>query len=208
MAGTSIGLALKNLTTIDNIGHQRRVMHIAVLVDSPQHRQPRPMSTGHLKPSYGLENDEDPWQGTITYPLNVMHDASSETTLSPPTSSPPRTFAILRTHPGMNPWNLGAVRNLKSVMGDHWYDWFLPLRHSPCCNHDRGDSMYELGPDVERLKADAGLSSSNSRGQSSRRRHRKHRHHRQDSEDVDIMGSTLANVNGSTGRERDSFESA
>ncbi|KAI4807076.1 zf-DHHC-domain-containing protein, partial [Aureobasidium sp. EXF-8845] len=124
MAGTSIGLALKNLTTIDNIGHQRRVMHIAVLVDSPQHRQPRPMSTGHLKPSHGLENDEDPWQGTITYPLNVMHDASPETTLSPPTSSPPRTFAILRTHSGMNPWNLGAVRNLKSIMGDHWYDWF------------------------------------------------------------------------------------
>jgi palmitoyltransferase len=187
MAMTSIGLALKNLTTIDNIGHQRRVMHIAVLVDSPQHRQPRPMSTGHLKPSHGSEDDEDPWQGTITYPLNVMHDASSETTLPPPTSSPPRTFAILRTHPGMNPWNLGALRNLKSIMGNHWFDWFLPLRHSPCCNHDRGDSMYELGPDFERLKVDAGLSSSSSRDGSGKRRHRKHRHRREDSEDVNIM---------------------
>jgi palmitoyltransferase len=67
--------------------------------------------------------------------------------------------------------------------------------------------MYELGPDVERLKADAGLSSSSSRDGSSRRRHRKHRHRRDDFEDVDIMGSTLANVNGSTGRERNSFES-
>ncbi|KAG9598525.1 zf-DHHC-domain-containing protein, partial [Aureobasidium melanogenum] len=207
MAMTSMSLALKNLTTIDNIGHQRRVMHIAVLVDSSQQRQPRPMSTGNLKPSHVTE-DEDPWQGTITYPLSVMPDASSETTLPPPTSSPPRTFAVLRTHPGMNPWNLGAFRNFRSIMGNRWYDWFLPLRHSPCCNHDRGDSMYELGPDVERLKVDAGLSSSSSRAGSSRRKHRKHRHHREDSEDVDIMGSTLANVNGSTGRERNSFESA
>lgn len=205
---TSIGLASKNLTTVDNIGHQRRVMHIAVLVDSTQQRHPRPMSTGHLKPTHESEDDEDPWQGTITYPLNVIHDASSETTLPLPSSSPLRTFAILRTHPGMNPWNLGAFRNLKSVMGIHWYDWILPLRHSPCCNHDRGDSMYELGPDVERLKADAGLSSLSSRGKSRRRKHRKHHHRRGDSEDMDIMGSTLANVNGSTGRERNSFESA
>ncbi|KAI5247134.1 zf-DHHC-domain-containing protein [Aureobasidium subglaciale] len=207
MAMTSIGLALKNLTTIDNIGHQRRVMHIAVLVDSTQQRQPRPMSIDQLKPSHGTEDNEEPWQGTITYPLSVLPDASSETTLPPRTSSPPRTFAILRTHPGMNPWNLGAFRNFKSIMGDRWYDWFLPLRHSPCCKHDRGDSMYELGPDVDRLKVDAGLSSSRSRGGSSRRKHRKHRHHREDSEDVDIMGSTLANVNGVTGREQDSFDS-
>jgi palmitoyltransferase len=67
--------------------------------------------------------------------------------------------------------------------------------------------MYELGPDVERLKVDAGLSSSSKSRASSRRRHRKHRHHREDSEDMDMMGSTLANVNGVTGRERNSFES-
>ncbi|KAI5268751.1 zf-DHHC-domain-containing protein [Aureobasidium subglaciale] len=207
MAMTSIGLALKNLTTIDNIGHQRRVMHIAVLVDSTQQRQPRPMSTDQLKPSHGTEDNEEPWQGTITYPLSVLPDASSETTLPPRASSPPRTFAILRTHAGMNPWNLGAFKNFKSIMGNRWYDWFLPLRHSPCCNHDRGDSMYELGPDVDRLKVDAGLSSTHSKGGSSRRKHRKHRHHREDSEDVDIMGSTLANVNGVTGREQNSFDS-
>lgn len=207
MSLTSISLGLKNLTTIDNIGHQRRVMHIAVLIDPMQQRQPRPMSTDHVKHTHGSEENEDPWQGTITYPLNFMPDASSETTLPPRTSSASRTFAILRTHPGMNPWNLGAFCNFKSIMGDHWYDWFLPLRHSPCCDHDRGDSMYELGPDVERLKVDAGLSSSNKSRGSSRRRHRKHRHHREDSEDMDIMGSTLANVNGVTGRERNSFES-
>lgn len=42
-------------------------------------------------------------------------------------------------------------------MGNQWYDWLVPLRYSPCCNHDRGDSLYELGPDVDMLKADAGL---------------------------------------------------
>ncbi|TIA67106.1 zf-DHHC-domain-containing protein [Aureobasidium pullulans] len=149
MSLTSISLGLKNLTTIDNIGHQRRVMHIAVLIDPMQQRQPRPMSTDHVKHTHGSEESEDPWQGTITYPLNIMPDASSETTLPPITSSASRTFAILRTHPGMNPWNLGAFRNFESIMGDHW----------------------------------------------------------EDSEDMDILGSTLANVNGVTGRERNSFES-
>lgn len=194
MSGTSLSYALKNLTTVDNMGYQRRVMHLAVLIDGPsQQRLPRPMSTSQM---HGADGNEDPWQGTITYPLL--------TTNTETTSPPPRTFAILRTHPGMNPWNLGAYKNFKSIMGDHWYDWFLPLRHSPCCNHDRGDSMYELGPDVEQLKADAGLSSSSKNG--SKRRHRKHRHQREDSDDVDIMGSTLANVNGVTGRERDSMD--
>lgn len=65
--------------------------------------------------------------------------------------------------------------------------------------------MYALGEDVETLKTDAGLSPG--KGSRSRRRHRRSRHRRGDSDDIDIMGSTLANVNGVTGRERSSFES-
>jgi palmitoyltransferase len=211
MAMTSMSFVFKAVTTIDNIGHQRRVMHLAVLIEDPsQNRLPRPMSSASTDQMFGAENSEDPWQGIITYPLNVMPDASSETTLTPrvSSSSPPlRTFAILRTHAGMNPWNLGPFRNFKAIMGNHWFDWVLPLRQSPCCDHDRGDSMYELGPDVEQLKIDAGLSTLDNRRRSSRRRHRKNRHLGEDDEDLDNMGSTLANVNGSTGRDRGSYES-
>lgn len=42
-------------------------------------------------------------------------------------------------------------------MGERWWDWFLPLGHSPCCRHDRDDRLYELGPDMDKLKMEAGL---------------------------------------------------
>lgn len=42
-------------------------------------------------------------------------------------------------------------------MGESWYDWFLPFRLSPCCNHDRSNAQFETGPVVQRMKEDAGL---------------------------------------------------
>lgn len=62
-----------------------------------------------------------------------------------------RTFAILTTEPGENPWDLGYWRNFKSVMGNNIFEWLLPLRHSPCCNHDSMISDYEYGPLIEEL---------------------------------------------------------
>ena len=152
-----------------------------------------------------------PWIGTITYPLYTRPN-SSESSQELKHLPPRRTFAILRTHPGMNPWNVGPYRNWKSVMGNKWFDWFLPLRLSPCCNHDRDDTLYDLGPDMERLKQDAGiterlpsrgsttLASTDARGR--RRRHRRHRHRSSEGESLHSMASsTLANVDGSTGRD-------
>lgn len=68
-----------------------------------------------------------------------------------------KTFAILHTKPGENPFDLGPYQNFKTVMGDHWYDWLLPIRYSPCCNHDRNHSQFPMGPVVQRMRAEAGI---------------------------------------------------
>ncbi|KAL1646615.1 palmitoyltransferase pfa5 [Diplodia intermedia] len=69
--------------------------------------------------------------------------------------APGALYAILMTRPGDNPWDVGRLENLKSVMGESVVDWFLPLKFSPCTNHDRQDSEYEFGPAVENAKREA-----------------------------------------------------
>ena len=64
-------------------------------------------------------------------------------------------------------------------MGEKWWDWILPLRYSPCCNHDRGDSAFALGPVVDRMRERAGIAvprdTSGSTTSSRRRRRRSRR---------------------------------
>ncbi|EMC93846.1 hypothetical protein BAUCODRAFT_124601 [Baudoinia panamericana UAMH 10762] len=86
------------------------------------------------------------WRGTVTYPL------------SPAEGRPLRTFAILETPPGMNPWDLGSPWcNMKNIMGSKLHHWLLPLRHSPCCDHSSNVSFYPLGPQFEAFLDSAGL---------------------------------------------------
>lgn len=56
-----------------------------------------------------------------------------------------RTFAVLKTEPGENPWDIGIWRNWQTVMGTNIFDWFLPIRKSPCANHDSHESFYPMG---------------------------------------------------------------
>lgn len=63
-----------------------------------------------------------------------------------------RTFAIVKTEAGENPWDLGMWRNFTSVMGHSPLEWFLPIRHSPCSNHDSNVSEYEYGPLIKKLR--------------------------------------------------------
>lgn len=67
-------------------------------------------------------------------------------------------FAILRSQPGENPFDLGdPIQNLKQVMGHTLWDWLLPLRVAPCVYHSSTVSAYPMGPVVERLKREAGI---------------------------------------------------
>lgn len=91
-------------------------------------------------------NDSGRYGGrTIAYPLRPSNDSESSR----------RTFAIVQTRPSDNPWDLNSrLNNLKSIMGQHYFEWLLPT-YGPCCRHDALESFYAL--DVERLKNMCGI---------------------------------------------------
>ena len=149
MTASSLQFALVNTTTIENLSRRTIVWTLAV-------HMPRPPET-----STGFR--------TVSFST-----AASTTTFVEPAegqaSAGVKTFAILHTKPGENPFDLGAYQNFKTVMGDHWYDWVLPIKYSPCCNHDRGDSQFAMGPVVQRMMAEAGIAKKTHRKRKRRRR--------------------------------------
>lgn len=136
MSGSSLQFVLQNTTTIENLSRRTKVWQLAVYMPNPpQGTNPPPFRT-------------------VTY-SQPPPDSPNPTSNTPPASY--RTFAILHSRPGENPWNLSPFRNFKSVMGDHWYDWILPFKRSPCARHDGLDCEFETGPVVERMKREAGI---------------------------------------------------
>ncbi|KAL9595319.1 MAG: hypothetical protein Q9219_006515 [cf. Caloplaca sp. 3 TL-2023] len=131
MSGSSLQFVFQNTTTIENLSRRTKVWQLAVHMPNP------PQSS-----------DPPPFR-VVTYgqPSPDTHDPTSSDR-----PSNLRTFAILHSRPGENPFDLGYFRNFKSVMGDRWYDWLLPIKHSPCTGHDRFDCEFETGPVVERMK--------------------------------------------------------
>lgn len=132
MTGSSLKFLVLNSSTIENLSRRTKVWQLAVHVPQP------------------LDSAAATRLPTIAYPLVAPN--------SPPDPAPlGKVFAILRSKPGENPWDRGALQNIRSVMGKHWYDWVLPIKPSPCRNHERDDSQFALGPVVDRMRAEAGL---------------------------------------------------
>lgn len=176
MAASSIQLALINSTTVENLTRKTHVWYLATRV--PESYQP---SFGG--PS-GEASNSTPLR-TVTYPLPQWIPAATaspveaDTSTSPNRSASkrttpvPRTFVVLTSKPGVNPWDLGPLENMKQVLGFRWWDWLLPLKYSPCCNHESQQSVYALGPAVERMRKEAGLSTVPQRSNNSRNRERR-----------------------------------
>ncbi|KAK7221571.1 hypothetical protein V2G26_009574 [Clonostachys chloroleuca] len=149
MSMTSTRYIVENITNID-VFKRRAVHYIAIRV---------PRGT----PSTASYQ-------TVTFPLpgppgTEPHSPTNGFTPSSRDRQAVRTFAIVKTEPGENPFDLGYWRNFKAVMGNNIFEWLLPIRHSPCCNHDNPESFYEFGSLIEELKERHGLP------QGHRRRH-------------------------------------
>lgn len=162
MAASTLQLTSQNLTTIENLNRGDAVYYLAALVDSSG-----PVRSPLGRPGYGP---------IVTYPNQAQQSQplqdQGERTYT-------REYVILQTEPGDNPWDVGPLRNLKSVLGDMWYDWLLPIKYSPCTKHDRDDSHFEFGPVVEKLKRQAGLVPGYATEKPDRNRHkRQHRRHK------------------------------
>ncbi|KAI9681891.1 MAG: palmitoyltransferase pfa5 [Bathelium mastoideum] len=135
---------MKNLTTIESLDRGHRTWFLAIHV------------SGTVMPSSGQQHPI-----TVSYPFmpNSSETGAAEVRekyLRRP-SQQPRKFAIVETRPGDNPWDLGFYRNFKSVMGDRWWDWPLPFKYSPLCDHRNMVSEFPFGPVVDRLKKQYGL---------------------------------------------------
>lgn len=157
MTASSLQFALVNTTTIENLSRKTIVWTLAV-------HMPKPPETAN-----GLR--------TVSFSPAI----SSTGPNAPTTPGAIKNFAILHTKPGENPFDLGPYQNFKSVMGDRWYDWLLPIKYSPCCNHDRRDGQFAMGPVVRRMRAEAGIGSAEefsdekTHRKSKRRRRQSHR---------------------------------
>lgn len=127
MTLTSGKYILENVTGIDVLS-KRQQYYLAVRVPLDH-----PSSAGY-------------W--TVTYPLprpNEMPDhmfGDDEASTAGRDSRARRTFAIVQTQPGENPWDLGPWQNFKSVMGNNPLEWLLPIQHSPCTHHNDPDGDY------------------------------------------------------------------
>ncbi|KAH6607226.1 hypothetical protein Trco_003539 [Trichoderma cornu-damae] len=154
MTLTSFRYILANTTTVDML---KRPHTFVLAVRIPQSTPPSDKYTVIVYPLRGLpwrpgsegQHHICPLHGPVHGP--VHGPASARDQLAE------RKFAILRTKPRENPWDLGAVQNWKSVMGDNFLEWVLPIRHSPCCNHDSMESDYRFGPLVSRLRKRFGV---------------------------------------------------
>jgi len=154
MTATSARYIFQNITNIDVL-RQDQQQHLAIRVP--------------------LDSPSTPTYWTVTYPLATSPRAPLDRNGEPPPpadgsanvpsdtkSTPPsaakrdaaarRTFALVKTELGENPFDLGPWRNFKSVMGNGPLEWLLPIWHSPCCNHDSIHSEYEFGPLINELR--------------------------------------------------------
>jgi hypothetical protein len=140
---------LDNRTTVEDLQriHQRHCF--AVRIDESE----LPRRTQTVGP------DRPPPFYFIRYPFpNIygQHRPSNATSNGTSTGSAQQPtghyYAILMPKEGKNPWNLGNRRNLKAIMGNSVWDWFIPLQYSPCVNHDNGFCDFELGPDFYEME--------------------------------------------------------
>ncbi|TGO89530.1 hypothetical protein BPOR_0105g00140 [Botrytis porri] len=70
-----------------------------------------------------------------------------------------------------------ALLNWETVMGEHTLDWFLPMKRSPCCNHENTESHFSIGPSVDRIRASVSFIPPNEvRPEGHRQRTRPNRH--------------------------------
>ena len=157
MFASTFQLAVINSTTVENLSRKTKVWYLAVYMPRPEEVMRR------------VENDGLKALRTIKYPRSaeeqqaLLQRSGSVPTQATTTADhsapdlPTRTFAILETPAGFNPWDCGALRNIKEVMGNHIVDWFLPFKRSPCAEHNSDESMFRLGRQVETLKQEAGL---------------------------------------------------
>lgn len=140
------------MTNVDMIGAKSKVYQLAV-------RVPRgsPGTDKYHVVNYPLPDGRENSTAASTATQIEMAERRQAQSQDARDALAHRTFAILKTEAGENPWDLGFRENWKEVMGTSVVDWFLPIRRSPCISHDQTDSFYRMGPLLPKLRERHGL---------------------------------------------------
>ncbi|KAI5867660.1 zf-DHHC-domain-containing protein [Durotheca rogersii] len=156
MTITSTRYIIYNMTNVDILGYHSKVYQLAVYVPRGTESTDRYSTVTYPLPRPGESANSR--SNSAAGPRNT--ESGSSFGIRPSHSRPTarddlatRTFAILKTEPGENPWDLGAWQNWQAVMGVRVLDWFLPFRRSPCVNHESHASFYPMGHVLDDIRA-------------------------------------------------------
>jgi palmitoyltransferase len=156
MTATALRFAFQNITNVDMF-RKNQIFRLAVRVptDTPSNERFNTITYPLERPGEGPRTPD----AAHTSGMTQVNGAASArpNAMAARDQQARRTFAILQTEPGENPWHLGYLQNFKSIMGNSIIEWLLPIRHSPCTRHDSMVSDYEFGPLLEELKRRYGL---------------------------------------------------
>lgn len=146
---------MTNMTNVDMLGARKKVYQIAV-------RIPRDTEGGdkYHTVTYPLPQAAQSSNGQLNNVAangGMRIDRTRGSTGSGRDTLATRRFAILKTEPGENPWDLGLWRNWQEVMGLTVLDWFLPIRRSPCVDHDHPESYYRMDKILKNIRVRYGI---------------------------------------------------
>ncbi|KAK9802139.1 putative Palmitoyltransferase [Seiridium cardinale] len=156
MTVTSWRYIATNMTNVDMLGARKKVYQLAVRIPRGRDAADKYHTITFPLPEHG-ENHHRPTNGRLVNG-EASHNASGGLVNHAERDAlATRTFAILKTDPGENPWDLGFWNNWQEVMGANPIDWFLPIRKSPCTNHDSHESYYRMDKMLRSIKERYGI---------------------------------------------------
>ncbi|KAK5099216.1 Palmitoyltransferase pfa5 [Lithohypha guttulata] len=156
MCMSTVQFAIINSTTIENLNRKTKVWYLAVYTPPAVLEEAYERGVPLSLISYPRPPEEN---------LQELQQHGAEATESHSQSSSPgtastmhhRTFAILESPPGANPFDLGPLSNFQDIMGYTIWEWLSPVKPSPCLKHNSPVSLYKLGQVVDDMKAKVGL---------------------------------------------------
>ncbi|CAJ2503519.1 Uu.00g109130.m01.CDS01 [Anthostomella pinea] len=154
MTVTSLRYIILNMTNVDMLGAHSKVYQLAVQVPRGTRSSDKFIVVTYPLPKPGQETNG------YSSRTPTLEGAYGKTNGSRPTTRDDlatRTFAILKTEPGENPWHLSTWKNWQTIMGSNPLDWLLPIRKSPCVNHETQESFYPMGNALKDVRVRYGL---------------------------------------------------
>ncbi|OTB03932.1 hypothetical protein M426DRAFT_321234 [Hypoxylon sp. CI-4A] len=161
MTFTSVRYILLNMTNVDMLSSRSKVYQLAVRVprgteaadrfNVVTYPLPKPGTVTVAANGSGNGNGNGRANGAVR-PRSIERNGSTARD-----ELATRTFAILKTEPGENPWDLGVYRNWQAVMGTNVIDWILPICRPPCVDHDSPEGFYPMGRVLTDVLARYGL---------------------------------------------------